>query len=121
MSTQIKQYLIDSITLDGYTDPDGNPYNENILSDSEKIAAAKRNFESEMGWLIERSGQHKACADWLAGLCSTMNIAFSYADIIDLARRTGGLKEGDSEKKEYEICENYFPFMATKLLQLFNT
>jgi hypothetical protein len=50
-----------------------------------------------------------------------MNIAFSYTDIIDLARRTGGLKEGDSERREDYICENYFPFMATKLLQLFNT
>jgi len=120
MTNQIKQYLIDSITLDGYTDPDGNPYNEEGMSDSEKIAAARSNFESEMGWLIERSGQHKACVDWLSGLCSTMKIAFSYTDIIDLARRTGGLKEGDSEKREDYICENYFPFMATKLLQLFN-
>jgi len=120
MTNQIKQYLIDSITLCGYTDPDGNPYNEEGMSDSEKIVAARSNFESEMGWLIERSGQHKACVDWLSGLCSTMNIAFSYTDIIDLARRTGGLKEDDSEKREDYICENYFPFMATKLLQLFN-
>ena len=120
MTNQIKQYLIDSITLDGYTDPEGNPYNEKILSDSEKIAAAKRTFESEMGWLIERSGQHKACVDWLSGLCSTMDIPWSYDDILTLAYKTGGLKEGDSEKRENYICENYFPFMATKLLQLFN-
>tara|TARA_Y100001973_G_C5139858_1_gene302360 strand:+ start:593 stop:955 length:363 start_codon:yes stop_codon:yes gene_type:complete len=116
----IKQYLINSITLDGYTDENGNEYNEANMTDGEKITAAKRNFESEMGWLIERSGQHRACVDWLSGLCSTVSIAFNYSDIIELAYKTGGLKEGDNEKREDYICENYFPYMATKLLQLFN-
>ena len=53
----IKQYLINSITLDGYTDENGNEYNEANMTDGEKITAAKRNFESEMGWLIERSAR----------------------------------------------------------------
>ena len=116
----IKQYLINSITLDGYTDENGNEYNEAYMTEGDKITAEKRIFEYVMGWLIERSGQHRACVDWLSGLCSTVSIAFNYPDIIELAYKTGGLKEGDSEKREDYICENYFPYMATKLLQLFN-
>tara|TARA_R110001599_G_scaffold2380_2_gene12828 strand:+ start:250 stop:624 length:375 start_codon:yes stop_codon:yes gene_type:complete len=115
----IHEYLISSITLDGYADEDGTDYDAESMSDGEKIAAAKRNFESEMGWLIERSGQQKACTDWLAGLCSTVSIAFANNDIIKLAHATGGLNENSTEKDEDRICENYFPYMANNLLQLF--
>ena len=116
----IKQYLINSITLDGYTDENGNEYNEANMTDGEKITAAKRNFESEMGWLIERSGQHRACVDWLSGLCSTVSIAFTYCDIIKLAHETGALNENSTEKDEDRICENYFSYMASNLVELFN-
>jgi len=114
----IHEYLISSIDLEGYADENGNDYVMESMSDGEKIAAAKRNFESEMGWLIERSGQQKACTDWLAGLCSTVSIAFTYCDIIKLAHTTGGLNENSTEKDEARICENYFPNMANNLLQL---
>ena len=131
-----QQYLINSITLDGYTDENGNEYNRRVwnfnrledssrnneatMTDGEKIAAAKRIFESEMGWLIERSGKQQACEDWLSGLCSTVSIAFTYCDIIKLAHETGALNENSTEKEEDRICENYFPYMASNLIQLFN-
>ena len=116
----IKQYLIDSISLDDYTKEDGTNYNTESMSDTEKLSVAKATFKSEMGWLIERSGEYKACHHWLSGLCSVMNIPFTYSDIIELAYETGGLKEGDSQQREDYICENYFPYMTNKLLQLFN-
>ena len=105
----IQKYLLEQIDLTGYQDENGNDYVTESMSDDEKLAAARRNFESEMGWLIERSGKRKACADWLAGLCSTVSIAFTYCDIIKLAHATGGLNENSTEKDEDRICENYFP------------
>ena len=81
----IKQYLIDSITLDDYTKEDGTNYNTESMSDTEKLSVAKATFESEMGWLIERSGEYEACHHWLSGLCSVLNIPFTYSDIIELA------------------------------------
>jgi len=116
----IQKYLLEQIDLTGYQDEDGNDYVMESMREDEKLAAARRNFESEMGWLIERSGKRRACADWLAGLCSTVPIAFTYCDIIKLAYETGGLNENSTEKDEDRICENYFPYMASNLVELFN-
>ena len=116
----IQKYLLEQIDLTGYQDEDGNDYVMESMREDEKLAAARCNFESEMGWLIERSGQHRACVDWLSGLCSTVSIAFTYCDIIKLAHETGALNENSTEKEEDRICENYFPYMASNLIQLFN-
>jgi len=116
----IQKYLLKQIDLTGYQDENGNDYVMESMNEDERLAAARRNFESEMGWLIERSGKRRACADWLAGLCSTVPIAFTNYDIIKLAHATGGLNETSTEKDEDRICENYFPYMASNLVELFN-
>ena len=119
----IQKYLLEQIDLTGYQDENGNDYVMESMSDDEKIAAAKRIFESEMGWLIRRLGRNqkrKACSDWLAGLCSAVPIAFTNYDIIKLAHATGGLNENSTEKDEDRICEKYFSYMASNLVELFN-
>ena len=118
-----QKYLLEQIDLTGYQDENGNDYIMESMREDEKLAAARRIFESEMGWLIRRLGQNqkrKACSDWLAGLCSAVPIAFTYCDIIELAYETGGLKKNSTEKDEDRICENYFPYMASNLVELFN-
>ena len=37
----IKQYLIDSISLDDYTKEDGTNYNTESMTDTEKLSVAK--------------------------------------------------------------------------------
>ena len=62
-------------------------------------------FTSEYGWQIERLGFHKALSEWLAGLA--LNIPYTYHDIM----KTFGINE--------KQCQNYFPFMAMRLNELF--
>jgi hypothetical protein len=45
----IQKYLLEQIDLTGYQDENGNDYVMESMSDDEKLAAARRIFESEMG------------------------------------------------------------------------
>lgn len=62
-------------------------------------------FISEYGWHIERVGRHKALTDWLQGLA--LDIPFYDWDIME----TFDLNEKQTE--------NYWPFMAMRLQELF--
>lgn len=106
-----KIYLIDSITFD---DCEG-------MSAAQKVAAVKAEFErvANYPYNLQRSPNTQArLADYLAGL--PLSIAYTNNDILQLAVEWGSIPEDFTDKQAEKIINNYFNFMAAKLLQLFN-
>lgn len=111
LSKAAKKYLIDSIAWDECDD----------MTAAEKIAFCKSEFErvANYPYNIKRfPNEQNRLADWLAGL--PISIAYTNYDILQLAVAWGSIPADYSEKQAEKILENYFNFMAAKLLQLFN-
>jgi len=100
------EYLIDSIiTYDG--EVPNNP-----------IKYFFEVFENEAGWNVERVGLQNAVAEWLSGLPSVISIPFMNWEILELAHNMG--TPTHTEKEEDAILNNYWSFMANKLIKLNN-
>jgi hypothetical protein len=112
LDKKIKLYIIDSIMSEGF---DANP--ETI---PEKIKFLEETFLSEYGFNIARYGKQGAVKEWLQGLPSVVALPYMNWDIITLAVETGGLEPDHTEKQADKIIENYFNFMAAKIVQLFD-
>lgn len=104
------QFLLDSI--------DPTAYEEEAITDREKLDFFFRHFLGEVGWNIVRVGELKAMIDYLQGLPSTINIPFENYKILELAKDFGSIAQDASEKEEDKLLENYWSFMANKLIQL---
>jgi hypothetical protein len=112
MDQSIKRYIIANIIADGYQqDPE---------TDAEKIAFLHDTFLSEYGFNIARYGRQGAVKEWLQGLPSAVSLPYMNCDVITLAIETGGLEPDHTEKQAQRIVENYFNFMAAKIVQLFD-
>lgn len=96
-----KHYDAERVLLDGVYDCDG-------LSDKARAAHALARFKREYGHEIKRVGINRALQEWLAGLA--LSIPYTFNDIITLA----GAKNA-TEKRQNEIVERYFPYMAMRL------
>jgi hypothetical protein len=108
-----KRFILDNI--------DNSSYSEKPLDSVEdKITFLRDTFQAEYGWSIDRYGMQRALTEWLQGLPSAVSLPFYNHDILELAKNAGTLKHYASEKEEDKILENYFSFMANKILQLFN-
>ena len=75
-------------------------------------------FYSEYNWAIVRQGELKALIEYLQGLPSTIDLPIYYYDIIQLAIQYGSLSKDSSEKDQMKICDNFYNFIANKLIQL---
>ena len=107
LDQKAKLYLIDCIDSEGTT--------------AEKIEFARNRFNSEYGKLVRYYGSEQlTIQNWLQGLCSAVPIEFENVEILKLAKQWGSIPEDATEKQEDKILDNYWSFMATKLLQLFN-
>lgn len=105
------QHILDAIDSDGYDD---SP----CITDAEKAAFSHARFKSEYGWRVKQAGEFKAVQDWLQGLA--LNIAFYNDDIIRLAKEWGSLSVIATEKEEDRIVDGYWPYMAMRLIGLWN-
>ena len=103
--------IIDSIDSEGY--------DENPITDKEKLQFLKDTFRAEYGWAIERMGEQKAFSEWISGLPSSFSIPFMNRDILELAKVMGSLPEDATEKQEDRVLENYWNFMTVKTFQSF--
>lgn len=106
----IKSYITDRI--------DGSGYDKDPKTDREKFDFLMDTFRSEAGWSIERVGIQTALKDWLSGLPSCFGLDFTYCDIIATAKAWGSLDESSTEAQTDKICQNWFNFMAVKIIQL---
>jgi hypothetical protein len=111
---QSKQFIFDYI-LDGI---DGAGYDVELNSDKDKINFVIDCLNAEYGWKVTRDGQFSALVDWLMGLPSAVSMAYSYHDIIKLAKEQGSLSQYATEKEEDTICDNYWRYMAMRILEL---
>jgi len=110
-----KEYILNCISNEGYSEKE-------LKTDKEKIAFLHERFMSESGFksceYIKRKGILTAFKDWISGLPSSFNIAYSNHDILKLAVESGTLSKEATENEQYKILNNYFNFIANKTLKL---
>lgn len=105
------EHILNAIDSDGFDCPPVN-------TDQEKAAFSYNRFMSEYGWRVKQVGEFKAVQDWLQGLA--LNIAFYNHDILENAKAWGSLPENATESQEDKILANYWPYMAMRLIGLWN-
>jgi hypothetical protein len=113
-----KEFILNSII----DDPRELGYNFNFNKSSNinqsKIDFFFNQFYQEYQWQIVRIGELKALIEYLQGLPSTIHLPIYYYDIIQLAIEYGSIPKDASEKDQMKICENFYNFIANKLIQL---
>ena len=107
---KIYEYILHNISAEGY--------GSRLTNDRERIQFLMDTFRSEYGHQINRMGAFRAFVEWLQGLPSSINIAYTYSDIIDIGKNIGVLDYNASEKKEDKFTENWFPFIANNVWKL---
>lgn len=108
---QATQHILDAIDSDGYD-------NAPCGTDEEKARFSYNRFMSEYSWRVKQAGEFKAVQDWLQGLA--LNIAFYNCDILENAKAWGSLPANATEREENKILETYWPYMAMRLIGLWN-
>jgi len=106
-------YLLQSLDFDGFDLPKAKT-NKDLINLFFGV------FNSEVGYNIARIGEYKALAEYLSGLPSCINIDFDNHLIIERAKKYGSLKPCANESDEDKILDNYWHFMANKLIVLKN-
>ena len=110
---EAKNYLISNIDWSGYD------LEDELKTDKEKLQFVADTFRAEYGHAIGRYGYQRALAEWFMGLPSAINVEFRNYYIIELAKAWGSIPENATEKQEEKILNNWFIWMANKLMQLF--
>lgn len=105
------QHILNAIDSDGY---DNTP----CETEQDKALFSYKRFNSEFSWRVKQIGEFKAVIDWLQGLA--LDIAYMNSDILDLAKEWGSLPFNATEAQEDRIIDGYFPFMAMRLIGLWN-
>lgn len=113
LSKVAKQYIIDSIDNEGYSDQK--------LGELEKIKFLRDTFHNEKQWEIDRIGELKALESHIQGLPSYFNIEYRNYEILKIAVLWGSLPSDATERQEQKILDNWPNFIANKTLQLFRT
>ena len=108
------QYLLDSIDFSGYE------LEIELKTNQQLINQLFKTFEKEGGFQVDRIGLAPALSDWLSGLPSCINIDFANYDILERAKKYGSLAPDASEKDQDKLLDNYWRFMANKLIKLHN-
>ena len=111
----INNYILNAI--------DGEGYERTPETEQQKLLFLATTFKSEYCFPNNfRNGRtvQTVLAEWISGLPSCFNIDFSYSDILRVTKSFGNLPEQMTEKEENKILENWFPFIASKTLQLMN-
>ena len=105
LDRKVKLYILECVSSEAET--------RNVVDIIEYIGDR---FHSEMGWSINRIGEHATMVSWLQGLA--LDIAYMNGDIINLAIEWGSLPENATEGEQGKILDNYWRLMAAKTLQL---
>lgn len=87
-----------------------------LIDDKAKIRFLFDRFYSERSYDIKRKGKRQAMIDWLSGLA--LSLPCYNGEIIDLAIAMGSIDENPSDQLIDRVLENYFPFMASIILDM---
>jgi len=93
-------------------------FNKSSNVNQSKIDFFFNQFYKEYQWVIVRKGEFQALIEYLQGLPSTIHLPIYYNEIIELAIEHGSLAKDSSEKDQMKICDNFYNFIANKLIQL---
>lgn len=115
-------YLIGCIDFEGYEIKQPKTMQELLQELFNTFVSEKLKYDNS--WLKRYGSIYNAFADWLAGLPSCYGVDFEYYNIIKLAEQWGqispNLTEKQRDKREDQLCENWFYFVTAKTFQLFN-
>lgn len=109
------QHILDAIDSEGF---ENCAYYNPCSTEAEKATFSHARFMAEYGWHVKQVGMQKALENWLSGLA--LNIAFYNSDILTNAKAWGSLPDNATEKQEDRILENYWAFMAMRLMGLWS-
>ncbi len=84
----------------------------------EKIEFLFENFNSDYKDHIQKLGEEKALAGWLAGCPSVIDIPHYPHAILQLARNAGSLSTKSHKAAEEQILNGYYSYIARMLLQM---
>lgn len=113
LDTAAKEYIINSISPDGYVAP------ITVNTTEGKLKFLYNTFKNEYGWAIARYGEVGAMREWLQGLPSSINIAFTNHDILELAETWGYYDLPMTNAQKATVLRNWFNMIAVKTFQLF--
>lgn len=105
-------YILDAIC------PENTGISSEGMSDTEKVLLLLETFAAEKNYPNNFRRFPNAVdrlADWMQGLPSVFNIAFTYCDIIQQGKAWGYCK---TEKQQESFCEHWFSSIACKTFQL---
>jgi hypothetical protein len=93
---------------------------DTVLSEEEGVYSTKainlfNRFYSEYNHEIQRYGEQVAMKNWLSGLA--LDIPYYNEDILQLALFFGSIDSLNNDKVNNKIINNYFNFIACKILQ----
>lgn len=114
LKEHVNAYIIDCIDGQGYDLP-----GDALITTEGKLRFLHDTFLKEYGWHVARYGKQNAFKEYLQGLPSCFNIAFTNHDILELAYKWESLSPSATDKQKDKILENYFNFIAVKTFQLF--
>ena len=108
-------YILDSIDFSDY---DINPESEKdklqeVFNQFKRTAIYDNNLRRFKYNLTD------IFADYLMGLPSFLNLAFTNYEILQLAKSWKSIPEDATEKQEDKIISNYYNFMAVNFFKLF--
>jgi hypothetical protein len=105
-----ESYILRNIDSDGY--------GVKLTTTMGKVRFLKSTFMSEYGFNVARMGTQKAMAEWLSGLPSVLSLPFYNSDIIKFAQKGGSLPKNPTSAQEQRVLNNYWNFMASKIMSL---
>jgi hypothetical protein len=103
-----RSFILDHIE----EDHDGNA----LVTQNDKIRFLFDRFYSEFNWRVKQAGKRQAMIEWLSGLA--LSLPCYNGEIIDLAIEMGSIDDNPSDKLIDKVVENYFPFMASIVLEM---
>lgn len=114
LNSKVFNYILNAI--------DGEDFGKEFTSDADKLRFLFDTFKSEYCYKqnLQRYGgsYQETFRQWIMGLPSCFNIAFSYCDIIAIAKEWGSIPQNATDKQEQKIINNWFNLIASKTFQL---
>jgi hypothetical protein len=116
LNNYVREYILDCIYSEDYEDI------KQPETDKEKLQFLADCFMSEYCFRdnIRRFGSYQnTFAEWCMGLPSSFNCDYENHKILELAVKWGSITEQATEAQQDKILNNWFNFIAAKVMQLF--
>ena len=111
---QVENYVIGSLNREYLADVSGF----NCSDNTNAFMALRDCFKSEYGYNLGRGkSNQEVFADYLSGLPSCLDIAFSNYAILKLAKAWGSLAQDATERQEDRILEKWFSFVSRQYIK----